>query len=672
MNVRFVLTTLIAVALLGLTGCGSDTADADVTTTPNDSTGGQDLGSDPGLLTLSHAGDTVPHGASYNIPDNNDPASSNMALFSQQKDLMTVTNESAGEITLTSITLEPKAGTEAEEYSLLDGESLKEDPLVVADLALPAGERLDFYIKIYPVFSGERAATLTINYTSAGEAHAYVVNITGSGRPSDNAVPFSGGTLETHKLLGHISTDEQVTGMATDEAGNSYLLAQTKVVPGYDSFYYDLVIGKVTPDGELAWATIYSRPNAWEWAPDPGQNDETGGSPNAIVFDEDGFVYVAGSMSHANTNNNNAAHVMKLDPADGAIVWDVIWRPEWTDGSLLDRMACNGYAVDVAADYVFVVGSTGDGNANGVLGSNSSILLLGLNKGDGSLLFQEAVDVAAGYNDRAYGVGAEADGANVYVGGLTNGRGLLMKFSATNTATPAVAWVKKVEMGTGSNVYGMDVEGSDVYLALDRRGAQTFFSFARVNGADGSIAWAKTYVGNNGDSNNCNVVKVAGDYVYAGGRVGLSQFDAQMGDGLVVRASKADGAFDWAGFYYTGKGPNEIAEHRVKGIGVVGNDLMLAGQIYTGSTGDASYRYDGYWYDNVSELVDYPEMVAAGIADFDAYTCVNGEVRVTADVHEVTYDALPALMSWMDAVDKKEGQGAAVDEDLFWMKLNLN
>ena len=665
------LIMCVLLAML-LTSCGGDTADGTDTVAGGDYTAAGEVGTDPGVITLTHAGKLIPHGGAYNIPDNNNPESSNMALFSMQKDLMTVTNASDADITLNYIRVDVKAGTEEEEYSLIDGDTLTDEPLEMADHALPAGERYDFYVKIYPVYSGERAATLTVAYTAAGEMHEYIVNVTGSGRPSDNAVQFTGGTLAMHKLLGHIDTDEQVTGMVADSAGNSYVLAQSKVIPGYDSFYYDLVIGKITPDGELAWAKVYSRESAWEWAPDPGQNDETGGSPDAIAIDADGFIYVAGSMSHANTNNNNAAHVMKLDSNDGSMIWDVIWRPEWTDGSLLDRMACHGYAVDVAADYVFVAGSTGDGNANGVLGSNSSILLLGLNKADGSVLFQEAVDVAAGYNDRGYTLGAEADGANVYLGGLTNGRGLLMKFGATNTDSPTVEWVKKLDMGTGSNVYGMDVDGTDVYLALDRRGATTYFSFARINGADGTITWAKTYVGNNGDNNNCNVVKVAGDYVYAGGRTGISQFDAQMGDGLVVRAAKADGALDWAGIYFTGKGPNEIAEHRIKGIAVAGSDLLIAGQVYTGSTGDNHYRYDGYWYDNVSELADFPEMVATDVADFEVYTCVNGEAKATADVHEIKYDALPDIMGWGDAAVKKEGTGGTVDEDLFWMKLGLN
>jgi len=639
----------------------------------SDSTGQPDVPGVSGTINLAHAGDVIDNGASYNIPDNNDPASSNVALFSEQKDLMTINNLSDADVTINAITFTVNEGIEEEEFCLVDAESLKDELLVLADHVIPAGDRFDFYAKFLPVFSGERGATLKISYTDGSGSYDYTVFITGTGRPSDNAVPFSSGQLSLHKLLGHISTDEQATGMVADAEGNSYFLTQTKVVPGYDGFYYDLVFGRINADGSKGWFKIYSRNSMWEWAPDPGQNDETGGSPNAIAIDDEGYIYIAGSMSESNTNNNNSTHVMKVDSADGTIVWDKIWRPEWTDGSFLDRMGCNGYAVAVAGDYVFVTGATGDGNVHGVLGSNSSVLLLGLNKGDGSMLFHQAVDVAPTYNDRGHAVIAEADGSNVYVGGLTNGRGLLLKFSKTNSATPEVAWVKKLDMGTGSNVYGLDIDGTDVYLALDRRGASTFFSLAKVDGATGDVTWAKTYQGNAGDNNNCNVVKVFGDHVYAGGRIGFSVMDAQMGDGFILRLNKADGAYDWAGVYYTGKSPNEIEEHRVKGIAVVGKTMYLGGQVYTGSTGDETYRYDGYWYDGLGQLEDFNEVAASAIADFEPFEPTNGELRNVADHHaDVAYDDLPEVMEFMDAVEKKEGHGASVDEEFFWMKMELN
>jgi hypothetical protein len=673
------LALILTLGLFAAACDGGDDATPGVDTHGSDTVGGVDTtpGADipavSGTIELTHAGAAYPAGTSYNVPDNNDPASSNLPLFSLQKDLMTIRNTSDGAVTLHAVTLTEADGVLDEEWQILDAAQLGDHTLELVDTEIAAGGIFDFYLACQPVYSGERAATLTLNYTDAEGTFDYVVPVTGTGRPSDNAVPFVGGTLDAHKVLGNIDTDEQATGLVADEAGNSYVLMQTKVVPGYDSFYYDLVLGKITPDGTLAWAKIYSRKSAWEWCPDPGQNDETGGSPNALSLGPDGALYVAGNMSDANTNNNNAVHVMKVDTEDGSLVWDVLWRPEWTDGTFLDRMGAGAYAVAAAGGRVFVTGHTGDGNVNGVMGSGSSVLLLALDAVDGAQIFAQAADVAATYNDRGHAVAADAAGANVFVGGLTNGRGLLMKWTGTDTDAPELAWVKKLNMGTGSNVYGIDEDGGDAYLALDRRGASTFFSVARFAGADGSAVWAKTYQGNNGDNNNCNVVTVSGDWVYAGGRIGISTMDSQMGDGMILRLGKADGALGWAGHYYTGKSPNEIEEHRIKGIAIVGDALYLGGQVYTGSNGDANYRYDGYWYDGLGTLEDFEEIeVIDATADVGVFEPTNGAVKAVADHHEeVAFDDLPEDLAWLDAAEKMNGLGGTVDEEYFWMKLTL-
>ena len=606
------------------------------------------------------------------MPDNNDPASSNMPLYSLQKDLMTIRNLSEAGVTLHAISVVEAEGVLDEEWQILDAAQLGDHPLEMAETEVAAEGIFDFYLGCQPVFSGERAARLQIDYSDESGRYEYVIPVTCTGRPSDNARPFSGGTLLAHKLLGSVATDEQATGMVADAEGNSYLLLQTKVVPGYDGFYYDLVIAKVSPEGELLWGKIYSRMNAWEWCPDPGQNDETGGSPNAITLGEDGALYLAGNMSGGNTNNNNAVHVMKLSTTDGAIIWDVLWRPEWTDGSFLARMGAAGYALTTAGGRVFVTGETGDGNAHGVIGGGT-VLLLALDAAEGAQIFAKAVNVAVGYNDRGHAVAANAAGTQVFVGGITNGRGLLMKWSDTHTESPTLAWVERLEMGVGSNVYGIDVEGDDAYLALDRRGAATFFSVARVAGADGSIVWAKTYQANNGDNNNCNVVRVFGDWVYAGGRIGISTMDAQMGDGMLLRLGKADGAFDWAGHYYTGKSPNEIEEHRLKGIAVVGDSLYLGGQVYTGSVGDESYSYDGYWYAGLGELENFADLEVAPVPEVDLFDLSNGGLRQTIEQHaDLVYDDLAESLSWMNASEKSDGHGGTVDEEFFWMKLQLH
>ncbi|GAB4282116.1 MAG: hypothetical protein Kow0068_06730 [Marinilabiliales bacterium] len=95
-------------------------------------------------------------------------------------------------------------------------------------------------------------------------------------------------------------------------------------------------------------------------------------------------------------------------------------------------------------------------------------------------------------------------------------------------------------------------------------------------------------------------MKISGDYLYAGGRIGESALDP-MGDGLLLKLSKDNGSQVWAGIYYTGQSSDKSAEHRVKGISIVGNTIYVAGQVY-GGNGNYDH-YSGEWLENSSLTV---------------------------------------------------------------------
>jgi len=623
---------------------------------------------------MTFAGGELVQGEAYNIPNNGDPASSNVALFSQQKDRLAVSNGGTEPIVITAMSIEPEEGTMGEEFSLRDYASLLNELLVIDNETVAPGETFDFYVRFYPVFSGERSATLTIEYTDGGQPFTSTQRITGTGRPSDNARPLAAATLLEHKVLGTTGTDEQAIGMAVDGQANTYALLQTKQLPGFDGFYYDLVLAKIGPDGTLVWAKILSRSSMWEFVRDPGQNDETGGSTNAITYD-DGNIYIACSLSEGNGNNNLIATVLKIDAASGAIVWHKMWRPEWAEGSETTkaRMGSEAYGLATAGDYVYVTGDTGSGSEDNPIGGGL-VMLLALSKADGSLLFQRGFNVAEGYNDRGYAVGATADGA-VVIGGLTNGRGLALGLTGANTADPQLSWAKHINMGLGSNIYALDLDDAGAYMACDRRGGFTVFSVLKLDIATGAKAWASTYASDGGDNNNTNTVSVVGDKVYTGGRIGFSVMDNQFGDGFIASLDAATGAENWSGIYYTGKGPNEIEEHRVKAVTEVDGQLYAVGQVYTGGTGDENYRYEGYWYDGLGEWaadsdIAITDLTVADIAVIDPSTD-SGELRDLTDVTDITWADLPEQVVYMDALEKKEGHGSNGDEDFFWMKLEL-
>ena len=151
----------------------------------------------------------------------------------------------------------------------------------------------------------------------------------------------------------------------------------------------------------------------------------------------------------------------------------------------------------------------------------------------------------------------------------------MLKVAGVDGAAPALEWVNELAMGTGGNVNSIDLDAAgNPYVSLDFRGATTRFAAARFSPA-GALTWAKQWDPNNaGDNNNTYVVRVAGDQVLVGGRIAFQPFDTQFGEGFVMNLT-TDGAWKWGSFYYTGKGTEEICEHRVKGFALAGDELLV-------------------------------------------------------------------------------------------------
>jgi hypothetical protein len=65
-----------------------------------------------------------------------------------------------------------------------------------------------------------------------------------------------------------------------------------------------------------------------------------------------------------------------------------------------------------------------------------------------------------------------------------------------------------------------------------------------------------------------------------------------------------DGAYRWGAFYYTGKGSTAACEHRVKGLALAGDELIVLQQGHPG-VGNLD-RYAGYWYQANDNTLDFP------------------------------------------------------------------
>ncbi len=203
---------------------------------------------------------------------------------------------------------------------------------------------------------------------------------------------------------------------------------------------------------------------------------------------------------------------------------------------------------------------------------------------------------------------------NAYLGGVGNGTGLLAKVSGVDTATPAIAWVFQLPMGTGSNVSSLALDAAgNVYAALDYRGAVTRFAAAKFTPA-GAVSWVKQWDPNNDiDRNNTHVVRVSGDNVLVGGRISIKPYDRQLADGFVMNLTTA-GLWKWGAFYYTGKNDDSISEHRVKGLALVGSELLVLQQAHPGLENTSNYT--GAWYQSPDDTLELPGGTgAARLAD---------------------------------------------------------
>ena len=571
----------------------------------------------------------------WHIPMNS--SGSKVALFSEQREPFSIYNRSAAPLRIQSLELSPGVEAVAEELTLQNTE-LAPKPLIFAPVTLAPQKSFDFYVRYFPVQSRTITATITVGY---GEGKKEAFAISGSGR--DNALFAESFTLATHKVFGGANTDEMITGMVADASGGVFFAGQATGVR--DRFAHDLFYGKIAPDGSLAWAKLWNGPFR-DYSRDPGQNEETGGSANAIDVDEDGDFYLCGSHSPDQYNNNFAALVVKVSGRDGSILWEKVWRPDWPD-RLVARHGAGAYALDVNGGGVLVVGTTG----GAVEEANALALILCLSAKDGSILFQRTVDPTPRSTDRAYAVHCDGRG-NAYVGGIAARTSLLIKLSGVATAQPKVTWVKTLDTGLGSSINSLDVDAAgNVYAAIDRRGAQTFLSFLKLS-PEGELLWGRTYDGGANDNNNTGFIKVAGDAVYAGGRTGQSAYDAQMGDGKLIKASALDGQEIWSAFYYGGKGPTTLAEHRLKGLAVVGQSIYVLGQVYTGNANGV--RYWGYWYKGVSKLTDYrPKVTDLGLGEGSGKDIPAGAVREASALRELV--DLSRLWVFQNAPEKRDG-----------------
>ncbi|RPJ09674.1 MAG: hypothetical protein EHM28_00835 [Spirochaetaceae bacterium] len=582
-----------------------------------------------------------------------------LLITSPEYRAITITNPGKS-IVINSITIEGDP-----DFSINSADSglnlWEKKPLVINNRTLDAGKSFDFHLSYCPLSGGDRKAVITITYDTS---KTFKFTVKGRGRPEE-IKQFSNGSEIMHKIWGGFNKnqDERPAGMVVDSLGNIYFTGNGKYISS-DTFYYDLFIVKINADRTLGWQMVYhSKYN--DRFPDPGQNDESGGSAASICMDEKGFIYIAASVG----NGSNSAYltmIMKINPADGSQVWKKYWfanteRLKFTDSS-------EAYAIAVSEGMVFITGEGSD-----FISSTQGLFVAAFDAVDGSHKWSRIINPNSNkYKDRGYTIKGDGRGSLLIAGwqGENTGSPFLCKLTDIKSA-PALSWAVNFSMGTGSNFNAMDIDaGGNIYLSADRRGATTFFSIIKVS-PDGKQITGRTFPGTAGGNNNTKVVRVVGDYVYVGGRIGISGLDTGQGDGMLFKLKSLDLSLQWAAVYFTGTGPKEVCEHHLKGIEFVNNELYLYGEVYTGNNN--YFRYYGYWFDLPGSLEDYKPQ-SADVTSATVMLALTKAGLVDGSTNGGVYETLSpdTNVEYQDATAKNETtHGSQVDSDVFIMKLKL-
>lgn len=432
--------------------------------------------------------------------------------------------------------------------------------------------------------------------------------------------------------------DELTSGMVSDNSGNSYISMNVTDATANKS----IVVVRVNSDGSLGWGKKYDD-GSKDWSNDSGENAETGGTAGSISIDSDGNIYAIATSD----SKGYCILVLKINPSDGSIIWQKRWKPEWPTGYPTGSQDAEGYAIDASGDYVYFTGT---------VGSNETVVGA-LDKSNGAIVFQYALNVSSS-KSRGYAIKEDGSG-NLFVGGVDGSYAYFAKINNANTASPALAWIKHAGLSYGARINGIDIDNSGVYFSCDIRGVDTYFQVMKID-FSGNFLWGKKFPGIN-DRNNTHVVKISGDYLFAGGRIGESGMDL-MGESLLLKLSKDNGAQVWAGMYYTGKMSDESAEHRIKGISVVGSNIYVAGQVYGGN--DNTEKFSGEWVENASLKVSD---ASASFSDISTSTFTEFQTGAVEDGTINVSDYSTGILQ--KSADKKTDNPP--DCDTFIMKLAL-
>ena len=564
---RFFWSRALAIASIGLLAIAcspdDDNDDTDSGAKPAADAGGIDAVLTPPPFSFAQGSTAIDQSGSFHLPGNE--RTSTTKAWDSAVETFTLTNDSGGTISVTSVSITPDSGTVDEEFTVEDKDGKALD---VKDLDVDNGGKFSFNVRFRPVVGGDRSAMVNLVWDGN---KLFQFTVKGKGTGDSSFWPLT--QADREHVVGTPAQDELLSTMVADTEGNLYYAAN--VIGLADTFNYDVLIGRLNADGSAGWNKVFNGPNR-DFAPDAGGNADTGGTAGSLAW-HDGALYFIGATSVSKANAKYRLLVLKIDPATGAMTWQKAWEPD--KGVKPAKNSAKGGALDARGKYLLITGQAPKG-----------ALVAALDKKDGSFAWTRVLEM--GGTDVGWTIRGDGQGG-AWVGADSDGDAVLAHLTDVDSE-PKLNLIQKVSFGDGTRINDLSVDGSgNAYLSLGPAGVKGRFAAARV-GLDGKVAWTKSFPGGASGPADTHVVHVVGDWLYVAGRIGLADYDNTDGDGLITKLAVADGDPAWAAFYHSGPGAERAAQHRIKGLAMVGDHLYIGQQAVTAAGN--SRRYKGYFY----------------------------------------------------------------------------
>ena len=499
-----------------------------------------------------------------------------------------IMNSGDDTITINDISLEGVGETESVEWYLTEAGALSVLDVDFSDMTINAGESLSFGLYFRPVYSGNRDVTVRVSHTGGNDA--YIV-VHGRGRDNGTKSPVLASNSEWIFGRSNVSASNDIMVGPLLHDGQDLILAGN--VNGWDdTFSENLVLGKISTSGTVKWLKEWKE-DYEQSSHDIGDNGDFGGSAHSISLDSSGNIFLTGRRSQSSSNNIYQAMVVKIKGSDGSMLWAKGVTGGNNEIPQLASENLQSSVIDASiSGRVLVAGKVAD---------SGGMLLMALDSNNGDLLWAKTI-VSSG-TSRAGAI--LVDGNSAYIGGVANNKAFLAKIDGVSGSNPSLSWSKSY--GSYGVIRSLDLEDNDLLIGYEKRGLPTSFVGAVVNATDGSLRWAKVWdAENGGDNNNSLVAKIVNGEAVVAGRVAISPFDTQGGDGFIMRLDMQDGAWINGSFFYNGKGAEELTWHHITAIAEDPNNgsLWTLSQATPGSLNQNHFW--GRWYEATDNEFDFP------------------------------------------------------------------